>query len=94
MPASSTPNNTVRWNLKVSQEADRAVRGLLAARGMKKGDLSKFVDEAVRWRVFRVTVEQVREKFADMPADELEALIEEAVGAARAESRNGDAGRR
>lgn len=41
-------------------------------------------DNAVRWRVFRMTVDQVREKFADIPADELDALIEEAVGAARA----------
>lgn len=48
--APSPSDDTVRWNLKVSKDADRAVRGLLAACGMRKGDLSKFVDEAVRWR--------------------------------------------
>lgn len=94
MSVTTSPDNAVRWNLKVSKEADRAVRTLLAARGMKKGDLSKFVDEAVRWRVFRVTVEQAREKFADIPADELDALIDEAVRAARADKRADDAARR
>lgn len=94
MASTTSSNNSARWNVKVSKEADRAVRTLLAVRGMKKGDLSKFVDEAVRWRVFRVTVERAREKFADIPADELDALIDEALRAARAERRADDAARR
>lgn len=61
---------------------------------MKMDDLSKLVDEAVLWRVFRVTVERAREKFADFPADELDALIGEAVHAARADKRADDAARR
>ncbi len=33
---------------------------------MKKGALSKFVEEAVRWRIFHQTVRDAREDFADI----------------------------
>ena len=46
----------IRWNIKVSKETDLTLRTFLGARGMKKGDLSKFIEEAVRWRVFQRTV--------------------------------------
>jgi len=36
------------WNLFISDKTDRLVRSHLARIGMKKGDLSKFVDTAVR----------------------------------------------
>jgi hypothetical protein len=45
----------VRWNIKISKDTDIAVRSFLARAGFKKGDLSKFVEEAVRWRVARPT---------------------------------------
>ena len=46
------PNDTTRWTVSVSKETDIAVRSFLAQRGLKKGDLSKFIEEAVKWRVF------------------------------------------
>ncbi len=79
------PGDTTRWTVSVSRETDIAVRSFLAQRGMKKGDLSKFIEEAVKWRVFNQTLADVRDKFADMPPDELESLIDEAVVAARQE---------
>ena len=42
---------TVRWNIKVSKETDLPLRTFWGSQGMKKGDLSKFIEEAVRWRV-------------------------------------------
>ena len=42
----------VRWTITVSKETDLTLRTFLGAQGMKKGDLSKFIEEAVRWRVF------------------------------------------
>ena len=36
-----------------------------------------------KWRAFDQTIEEVRAKFDDLPPDELEALIEEAVSATR-----------
>ncbi len=78
------PDETTRWTVSVSKETDITVRTFLAQRGMKNGDLSKFIEDAVKWRVFDQTLADVRSKFADLPPDELEALIDEAVSAARA----------
>lgn len=77
------PDDTTRWTVSVSKETDIAVRSFLAQRGMKKGDLSKFIEEAVKWRVFDRTVAEARAKFADMPPADLEATIDEAVAAVR-----------
>ena len=77
------PNTTTRWTVSVSRETDIAVRSFLAQRGMKKGDLSKFIEDAVKWRVLDQTMAEARGQFADMKADELDALIAEAVTATR-----------
>lgn len=77
------PDDTTRWTVSVSKETDIAVRSFLAQRGMKKGDLSKFIEDAVRWRVMDQTVTEARSKFADMPPGELEALLDEAVAETR-----------
>lgn len=78
------PDDSVtRWTVSVSKDTDITVRSFLARRGMKKGDLSKFIEEAVKWRVFDQTLAEVRDKFADMRPEELEAVIDEAVAAAR-----------
>ncbi len=76
---------TVRWSVIVSKETDVALRTFLAQQGLRKGDLSKFVEEAVRWRVLDLTVAQVRSRNAGVPAEELEAPIEDALEAVRAE---------
>lgn len=40
--------NPVRWSLKVSKETDDALRAHLGRSGGRKGDLSRFVQEAVK----------------------------------------------
>jgi len=77
------PDGTTRWTVSVSKHTDIAVRSFLAQRSMKKGDLSKFIEEAVKWRVLDQTMTEARSKFADMPPVELELLIDEAIAAAR-----------
>jgi hypothetical protein len=78
------PNDmTTRWTVSVSKETDISVRSFLAQRGMKKGDLSKFIEEAVKWRVLDQTMAEVRGQFADLPAADIEEIIDEAVTAAR-----------
>ncbi len=74
---------TTRWTVSVSRDTDITVRSFLAQRGMKKGDLSKFIEDAVRWRVLDQTVAEARASFADLPPDELQAMIDEAVEASR-----------
>ena len=43
--------NPVRWSLKVSRKTDETLRAHLGQMGGRKGDLSKFVQEAVRARL-------------------------------------------
>jgi hypothetical protein len=81
------PDDTTRWTVSVSKTTDIAVRSFLAQRGMKKGDLSKFIEEAVKWRVFDQTLAEVRSKFADLPPEELESIIGKAVASARKDAR-------
>ena len=76
-------DTTTRWTVSVSRETDIAVRSFLAQRGMKKGDLSKFIEDAVKWRVLDQSMAEARSGFADMPADAVEALADEAVTALR-----------
>lgn len=78
-------DESIRWTVKVSKDTDVAVRTFLAQRGLKKGDLSKFIEDAVRWRVYDETVRETRAKNAHVSSKEIEAAIDEAVAAVRAE---------
>ncbi|HEX8055751.1 MAG TPA: ribbon-helix-helix domain-containing protein [Novosphingobium sp.] len=73
-----------RWSLKVSRETDIALRTLLATRGGKKGDMSRFVEDAVNREVLRETIRDVQARNADADPDELQSLIDEEVADARA----------
>lgn len=75
---------TTRLTISWSREADLALRSYLGAQGMKKGDISKFIEEAVRWRIFNQIVHDAREDFADVPPRELQRMIDEAVDDVRA----------
>jgi len=74
-----------RWNLTIPEKTDRAVRTFLARTGGKKGDLSRFVDEAVRRRVLDLTVRQVKDRNARYDHQEILDLIDKEVDAARAD---------
>ena len=50
---------------------------------MKKGDLSKFIEDAVRWRVFHRTVQDIKACNANTELDELQRIVDEAVGEVR-----------
>jgi len=82
MPESQqTTRLTITW----SKETDLTLRSYLGAQGLKKGALSKFIEESVRWRVFHQTVNRARERFADIPANQLQNEIDNAVEAVRTE---------
>jgi hypothetical protein len=78
-------NQAIRWTVKVSKSTDTSLRTHIAQKGMKKGDLSKFIEEAVRWRVFHQTVEDAKARNAKLPQEEIDAAIDEALTAVRAE---------
>lgn len=72
-----------RWNIKVSGELDRELRIYLAERGLKRGALSHLVEDAVREKLFRRTVEEVKERNAESSLEEIEADVAGAVSEAR-----------
>ena len=73
-----------RWNLVILEETDRSVRSYLARTGGKKGDLSKYIDRAVRQAVFWDTVENIQDRNKDLSSEEAQALADEALEAVRA----------
>lgn len=72
-----------RWSLSISPETDASLREYLGAKGMKKGDLSRFVEEAVRWRMMDATVQGIKQRNADQSDADLQALIDQALDAVR-----------
>jgi len=83
-----TQDEAVRWSVKVSKETDLSLRTFLGAQGMKKGDLSKFIEEAVRWRVFHHTVQDIKARNAATEPDEVQRIVDEAVREVRTERRS------
>ena len=80
-------DDNIRWTVKVSPETDRSLRSYLGQHGMKKGDLSKFIERAVQKEILTQTAAEVKQRNADLTGDELQALIDEAVAAVRKEIR-------
>lgn len=79
---------TTRWNLVVSKQTDRSLRQFLAYEGGgKKGDLSRFVEEAVNKHIFDSALKAAREHNANVPLEEIEAAVEESLAWARAQRR-------
>lgn len=79
---------TTRWNLVVPKELDKSLRQFLANEGRgKKGDLSRFVTEAVNKHIFDTALMAARERNKDVDPDEMDAIIEESLAWARARSR-------
>ncbi len=74
-----------RWTLTINETTDRLVRSFLAQRGMSKGDLSRFVDRAVRRVIFDDKVRAARAFNDGVDPAEIEAEIERALQEARAD---------
>jgi hypothetical protein len=74
----------VRWSIKVSKDTDLTLRTFLGTHGMKKGDLSKFIEEAVRRRVLQRTIQDIRARNADADPDEIQRIVDDAVSEVRA----------
>lgn len=72
-----------RWTVNVASETDIDVRTYLAQRGMKKGDLSRFIEDAVKWRLLDLTLAEARAGFDDLSEADMDSLIEEALADAR-----------
>jgi hypothetical protein len=72
--------STIRWNIAVSPNTDQSVRMFLASQGGgRKGDLSRFIEEAVRTYLFERAVKEAKNATSSMSEIELDELIDEAV---------------
>ncbi len=83
----SVGTKLVRWSLKVSKDTDLNLRPFLGSQGMKKGDLSKFVEDAVNRRVLQCTVQDIWTRNADADSDEIQRIVDGAVSEVRARRR-------
>lgn len=76
--------NTVRWNIAVSPDTDQSLRMFLASQGGgRKGDLSRFIEEAVRAHILELTADQAKAANAGVNEADLTAIVQEAVQWAR-----------
>jgi len=65
---------TTRWNVAVSASTDQALRMFLASQGQgKKGDLSRFIEDAVQAHILELTAVQA----------EITSMVDEALDWAR-----------
>jgi len=71
--------SNTRWSVVIPEDTDRALRSYLARKGTKKGDLSRFVDEAVLSRLFELTVEDVKERNRAYAQKDILEAIEDAL---------------
>ena len=73
-----------RWTIQVDDKTDRAVRTHVARRGGKEGDLSRFVEQAVKRAIFWETVDAARAHNNDVDPAEIEAAVDAALDHVRA----------
>ena len=75
---------SIRWNLVVSSDTDVALRQFLASRGGgRKGDLSRFVEDAVRAHVLELSASEAKAKNSKRRAKDIEGAVDEALAWAR-----------
>jgi hypothetical protein len=75
---------STRWNLVVSSNTDTSLRQFLASEsGGKKGDLSRFVEEAVKERIYDLTAQAIKQENASRTPEEIDEIVEEALAWAR-----------
>ena len=72
--------NTIRWNIAVSQDTDQSVRMLLASQsGGRKGDLSRFIEAAVRAHILELSADRGKAANIDVNEADLSSMVAEAV---------------
>jgi Ribbon-helix-helix domain len=81
MPASKRTRLTISW----TKETDLDLRTYLGDQGMKKGDLSKFIEDAVRWHLFNQTVTTIKARNATSDPRSLMQMIDATVRDVRRE---------
>ena len=73
-------STNARWSLVVSKDTDIALRQFLASLGKgHKGDLSRFVEDAVRNHIFESAAAAAKRENSQYLQPEIDAAINEAL---------------
>jgi hypothetical protein len=77
-------SDSTRWNLIVSRSTDDALRQFLAGQGRgRKGELSRFVEEAVQARILELAAADAKRQNAHLSLSEIAEVVDEALEWAR-----------
>ncbi len=73
-----------RWSVVASSQTDQALRTFLADQGCRrKGDLSRFIEEAVRAHLLALSAQETKAANAGVSEAHLGAMVNEALGWAK-----------
>lgn len=76
--------SSIRWNIAVSPDTDQSVRAYLAGQGdSRKGDLSRFIEEAVRAHILELSADQAKAANVEVAEADLSAIVAESLQWAR-----------
>lgn len=76
-------SSSTRWSVEISKEVADMLRIHLAKSGPRKQDLSKFVEEAVRWRLLDFAAANARPRARRTDPEALQRLIDDALTGVR-----------
>ncbi len=75
---------SARLNITISADTNQAMRIFLASQGGgHKGDLSRFVEEAVRAHILELTADEIKSANKKIKEKKLKQIVEEALDWAR-----------
>lgn len=77
----------VRWNIVVSEDVDLSLRRHLGERGMRKGDLSKFIEDAVRRRLLDEAAQKIKARNRGKSIRDTDTRVKRALTEARTPGR-------
>ena len=69
----------IRWTVHVSPDTDLALRDFLDTPNLDTEEASRFIEEAVRWRMLDNDAQTIKDRNQDMSAEELQAIIDNNV---------------
>jgi len=73
-----------RWNVAVSADTDQSLRMFLASQGGgRKGDLSRFIEDAVQAHILELSAEQAKAANANVREADITSMVDEAIQWAR-----------
>ncbi|MDF5718338.1 MAG: ribbon-helix-helix domain-containing protein [Rhizonema sp. NSF051] len=76
----------IHWSVTVSEETNEALHRFLAEH--TDSDISNFIEKAVQEKIFRSTIQEVHDLNTAFHSEEIESVIDEAIGAVRAAHRS------